>query len=214
MKNSIANIPFLKKWQHYFNALRHKTKSKKLRIGYQNDIKDSQFGSHNTLGDHVSIHHSTLGDFSYVSYETVLRHVTIGKFCSIGPRCQIGLGKHPTNGFLSTHPLFFSKTPPTAVSLLKENKFQETEAIHIGHDVWIGANVIVMDGISIGDGAIIAAGSIVTKDVAPFSMVKGTPALHYKLRFSTEKIESILKDPWWNKNLKWFKENINTFQSS
>lgn len=214
MKNSIANIPFLKNWLNYFIVLGYKIKSKKLRIGFQNEIKNSQFGIYNSLGDRVSIQNSVLGNFSYLSYETVLRHVTIEKFCSIGPRCQIGLGKHPATGFLSTHPLFFSKTPPTSISLLKENQFQETTPIHIGNDVWIGASVIIMDGITIGDGAIIAAGSIVTKNVAPFSVVKGIPALHYKFRFTPEKIKSILNDPWWDKNLKWLQENIDTFQAS
>ncbi|MFK8037696.1 MAG: CatB-related O-acetyltransferase [Crocinitomicaceae bacterium] len=214
MKNSIANIPFVKSWLNYFNALGYKIKNKKLRIGFRNKILNSQFGVHNTLGDMVSIQNSSLGDYSYISYETTLRHAAIGKFCSIGPRCQIGLGKHPTTGFLSTHPLFFSKKPPTAFSLLKEDKFNEIEPITIGHDVWIGANVLIMDGVSIGNGAIIAAGSIVTKNVASFSIVKGAPAEHYKFRFTSKEIESIIDDPWWNKDLKWLRENVNTFQIS
>ena len=200
MKNSIANIPFLKAWVNYFSALKHQFKSRKLKIGYLNNLKNCQFGFRNALGDNVKLSHVLVGDFSYISDETSIRNTTIGKYTSIGPRCQIGLGKHPTSGYLSTHPLFYSNNTPLGYSILNESTFKEFEPIRIGNDVWIGANVIILDGVEIGDGAIIAAGAIVTKNVAPFSIVKGIPAQHTKFRFSEVEIKDIEANPWWEKD--------------
>jgi serine acetyltransferase len=70
--------------------------------------------------------------------------------------------------------------------------------IIIGNDVWIGAKATIMSGITIGDGAIIAAGSVVVKDVEPYSMVGGNPAKHLKFRFTEKQIDSLLKISWWN----------------
>lgn len=202
MKNSIANIPFFKTWVNYLSAIQYQLKSKKLKIGHSNEIRNCQFGQYNALGDRVVIHNVLLGDCTYISAETNIRNTDVGKFVSIGPRCQIGLGKHPTSGYLSTHPLFFSNNTPLGFSFIKESTYSEFEQITIGNDVWIGANVIILDGITIGDGAIIGAGAIVTKNVDPFSIVKGIPAKHSKYRFSEEKIKEIQANPWWEKDLK------------
>jgi len=71
-------------------------------------------------------------------------------------------------------------------------------AAKIGHDVWIGANAVIMRGVKIGNGAVIAAGAIVNKDVEPYSIVGGVPARHLKYRFDKETIERLLKSEWWN----------------
>jgi serine acetyltransferase len=70
--------------------------------------------------------------------------------------------------------------------------------IIIGNDVWIGAKATIMSGITIGDGAIVAAGSVVVKDVEPYSMVGGNPAKHLKFRFTEKQIDDLLKISWWN----------------
>ena len=208
MKNSIVNIPFFKLFYNYFSNLTYKVKSKKLLIGHLNEIRQAKFGGFNSLGDRVSLKYVTLGTYSYVSYDTEIRHTVIGKFCSIGPRCQIGLGIHPVNEFLSTHPLFYSDNPPISLRFVERSRFQEIKSIQIGNDVWIGAGAIILDGITIGDGAIVGAGAVVTKDIAPFSIVKGIPAKHSGYKFDVEKINGIRKDPWWDKDLEWIKKHI------
>lgn len=70
--------------------------------------------------------------------------------------------------------------------------------IHIGNDVWIGARSIIMDGVSIGDGAIVAAGSVVTKDVPPYAVVGGSPAKIIKYKFSQDIIDRLEEIQWWN----------------
>jgi len=77
----------------------------------------------------------------------------------------------------------------------------------IGNDVWIGARAILRTGVKIGDGAIIAAGAVVVKDVEPFSIVGGVPAKHIRHRFSPDEIVRILESNWWNKDLEWLKRH-------
>ncbi|WP_272492201.1 CatB-related O-acetyltransferase [Paracrocinitomix mangrovi] len=160
------------------------------------------------MGNRVSIFNSEVLCYTYISEGTLIRNTKIGKFCAIGPYTQIGLGKHPTGEFISSHPLFYSSRPQIGFSLLKESKFSEFEEINIGNDVWIGAGAIVLDGVTIGDGAVIAAGAVVINDVEPYSIVAGVPAKHKKYKFEESKIKEILNDPWWNKDLDWIKANL------
>lgn len=208
MKNSLANIPGLKSWRNYFRAIGHQLRSKKLKIGRLAELQSCQFGRNVALGDFSSIKNSVIGDYSYCSYGTSIRNAKIGKFCSIGHYVQIGLGTHPFNEFISSHPLFYSARKQVGAAILAKNRFKEFEEIQIGNDVWIGAGAIILDGVNIGDGAVIAAGAVVTRDVAPFSLVAGVPAVHKKYKFEEEKIKEILKDPWWDKSLDWIKVNL------
>lgn len=201
MRNILANIPLLKNWINFLIAIRYKLVSKKLTIGYYNELRNVKFGVFNSLGKSVSVLNSSIGDYSYISDSANLRNVTLGKFCSIGPSVKIGLGKHPFNEFLSSHPLFYSSRNQIGFSILKESKFIEFEEVEIGNDVWIGANAVILDGVKIGDGAVIAAGAVVIKDVEPYSLVAGVPAIHKKFKFTEDKIVEILNNPWWNKDL-------------
>jgi len=154
-----------------------------------------------------------IGEFTYIN-NAKIHNATIGKFCSIANGVNIGIGIHPTNEFISTHPAFFSKNNSGAlVSFTNENLYTEFKHITIGNDVWIGLNAILLDGIKIGDGAIIAAGAVVTKDVEPYSIVGGIPAKHIKYRFTKERRETLLSFQWWNKPLGWIMANVDIFQS-
>lgn len=77
--------------------------------------------------------------------------------------------------------------------------YSEYETITIGSDVWIGAEAIVMDGVTIGHGAIVAAGAVVTKNVPPYAIVGGVPAKIIKYRFNEKQREAMLKTQWWTK---------------
>jgi acetyltransferase-like isoleucine patch superfamily enzyme len=92
----------------------------------------------------------------------------IGRYCSIGKNLQFVLSHHDYK-HTSTHPLF-------------SKQFSRGHII-IGNDVWIGLNVIMLDGVTIGDGAVIGAGAVVTKDIPPYAIVAGNPAKIIKYRF-------------------------------
>ena len=79
----------------------------------------------------------------------------------------------------------------------KDLPFEEYKQIRIGSDVWIGARAIILDGIQIGHGAVIAAGAVVTKDVPPYAVVAGVPASIIKYRFKPEIQANLLRTKWW-----------------
>jgi carbonic anhydrase/acetyltransferase-like protein (isoleucine patch superfamily) len=110
---------------------------------------------------------------------------------------MIGLGKHPTK-LLSTHPAFYSLHNASGITFVSENKFAEHSQVVIGNDVWMGAGSLILGGINIGDGAVIAAGAIVTRDVEPYSVVGGIPAKLIRYRFPENIIEELMEWKWWN----------------
>jgi len=186
-------------------------KKKYLRIGYYSRIKKCNFGKYNTIYDNVSLRQVSLGDFSYVSSRTIINNARIGKFCSIGPDCRIGLGKHPTRDFVSTHPIFFSDMKQTQITFADKRYFDEFEEIYIGNDVWIGANAILMDGVHLPDGVIVGAGSVVTRNVPAYTIIGGIPARIIRYRFAESEIDKILESCWWDWDIEWLKKNFHKF---
>ncbi|MFK7813562.1 MAG: CatB-related O-acetyltransferase [Maribacter sp.] len=202
----------------------HKKKlSRKFTIKYAENVLigvSTICEGRNAFGLNSSITGSKIGYASYISANTIIAKTEIGRYTSIGPNVNCIFGKHPSNTFVSTHPAFFSTKPVTGLSYTKINQFKEFEdtkdpdgkySIRIGNDVWIGANVSIMDGVEIGDGAIVAANALVNKDVAPYSIVGGVPAKLIKNRFSEDHVSFLLKFKWWNKPEKWVIENASLF---
>lgn len=195
------------KWLVFKLYEEHKYNNRFLRIGYLSYFKNCQFGQYNTLYDNVSLLNVSLGDFTYISGNTKIMNTTIGKFCSIANEVLIGLAKHPSEIFASSHPIFFSPLKQAQITFVNKSYFQEYEDIFIGHDVWIGARAVVVDGVRIGNGAIIAAGAVVTKDVPPYAIVGGVPAKLIKYRFSEAEICFLEDFCWWNKDFEFLKSN-------
>ncbi|MCE4089469.1 CatB-related O-acetyltransferase [Priestia megaterium] len=153
-----------------------------------------------------------LGDYSYIGVNSNISNCEIGRYCSIGPSVKIGLGKHPID-LLSTSPIFYNPKNILNISLTEELQYQEYENTIIKNDVWIGANAIILDGIKIGNGAIIAAGAVVTKDVPDYAIVAGVPAKVIKLRFSEDIVQELLRTQWWKREPEEFKKDIKYFDN-
>ncbi len=140
---------------------------------------------------------SSIERFSYVGRNSMIQNASIGSFCSIANDVFIGLGAHPIDKF-STSPLFYRTSNPLKFKLINEDSgFLEYQPIEIGNDVWIGARATILDGVIVGNGAIIAANAVVTKDVPPYAIVGGVPAKVITHRFSKEKIEALQQRQWW-----------------
>ncbi|HBR11198.1 MAG TPA: acetyltransferase [Chryseobacterium sp.] len=190
--------------------IKYQSKYKKLRVGYMSQLYHVVFGKYNWVAKNVTIINSSIDDFSYVSEGSVICETKMGKFCSIGPNVRIAPGKHPTHTFVSTHPSIYSNPFNLLKNFSSKNNFKYTAQVIIGNDVWIGANSIIIDGVKICDGAIIAANSVVTNDVEPYNIVGGSPAKPLKKRFENEEIEFLLELKWWNHSLKWIEENTDS----
>ena len=119
----------------------------------------------------------------------------IGKFCQIAANVRFIMNgaNHATDGF-STFPFCAFGNEWQDVPLTPDYKGDTV----IGHDVWIGYNAIVMPGVQIGDGVIIASGAVVTKDVEPYCIVGGNPAKLIRKRFNDETISRLIKLAWWD----------------
>lgn len=135
----------------------------------------------------------------------------IGSFCSIASGVKVLRRNHPTH-WLSQHPLFFNRI----VGLLQEDAIHSVSEnpLRIGNDVWIGLNVIICPGCRIiGDGAIIAAGSVVTKDVPPFAIVGGNPARLIRKRYPLSVEKAIAESAWWTYSLQELIGHVDLFTS-
>lgn len=150
-----------------------------------------------------------MGRHSYCGKGCEIFNCEIGRFCSIGSEVLIGMGMHPTD-FVSTSPYFYSNRkgwPHWHVS----NEFKEHLPTVIGNDVWIGSRAMIPGGVTIGDGAIVAAGAVVTKDVEPYSIVGGIPAREIRKRFSADTARLLLDLRWWDKDDDFLRENAHLF---
>lgn len=128
---------------------------------------------------------TTLGKNNYL-----VGDVTIGRYCQIGASVAFHSSDHPVQ-HLSTY--INSKLFEGRLSQLKK-----LDPILVGNDVWVGHGAVILSGVNIGDGAIIGAGSVVTKDVPPYSIVVGNPARILKYRFENKIIQELLELKWWD----------------
>ena len=177
----------------------------------------TNFSTNIRIFKNTDVSKSLIGSYSYVSNDCILYKVKMGSFSSVGPRVEIIYGTHPVQ-FISTNPVFYSTRNQCGTSFVKKNLYPDFNLVPktgfsalIGNDVWIGYGAKIVEGITIGDGAIILAGAYVTKDVNPYSIVGGIPAKHIRFRFSEEERNMLLKFKWWEKDIDWIKKNSACF---
>ena len=164
----------------------------------------------------VSDHGYEVGDYSYGLVNAVdpqFGKMKIGKFCSIGPNFTAIIGNHDwrlvtSYPFIQIDKVFNNIEEQWDLSEISDKEDHYSNGTtEIGNDVWVGKDVIVISGIKIGDGAVIAAGAVVTKDVPAYSIVGGNPAKLIRYRFSPEIINRLLNLRWWD----WEKEKLSHF---
>jgi acetyltransferase-like isoleucine patch superfamily enzyme len=136
----------------------------------------------------------TIASNSYVNKGTIIASGCIGKFCSIGYYCQIGMPEHPLD-FASTSPRTYGRRNVFGAACTWDDYSRPPR---IGSDVWVGSGAIILQGVEIGDGAIIAGGAVVTKSVAPYAIAAGVPARVLRKRFDDESIAELMRLQWWD----------------
>lgn len=195
-----------------------KTKSIIKQNVYLN--KGTKLLGKNHLDRNVYLSNVEIGFGSYFGRNSVASNLKVGKYVSIGQDFRTIFGTHPTNR-LSTHPGFYSKDCIFPAKYAKETVFKEQSytdesngyQAEIGNDVWIGASVSILQGVKIGDGAVIGACSLVTKDVEPYAIYAGSPAKKIRMRFDDDTVKKLLDEKWWNNDEKWISENIDKFKN-
>ena len=174
-----------------------------VNIGNDVVLGEDSFIKECTLGDRCSIErrnmlfNSCIDTYTYTGYNTVIKYADIGKFCSISWNVSIGGANHEIT-HLSTHPFPFLSKFGLTENTEKYNSFDTN--LKVGNDVWIGAHALIpaAHDITIGNGAIVAAGSVVSKDVPAFAVVAGSPARVVKMRFSDKICADLEASSWWD----------------
>lgn len=179
---------------------------------------NSVFEGRNKLSHHAFFR-GELGFASYVGAYSVVGG-KIGRYCSIAERVAFIGTTHPVKEYVSTHPCFYSMKRQSGFTYATEQLFDEIPtlngskySIEVGNDVYIGYGATVIGPCRIGNGAVVAAGAVVTKDVPNFAIVGGVPAKVIRYRFTEEQIAFLNKLQWWDKPQKWLQENASHFAS-
>lgn len=186
----------------------------KSKIGYKSIVGDMSkidncvLDSYNKIEKYNHLYYCKLKENSYTGAHTIIMYADIGKYCSISWGCSIGGAEHDYQR-ISSHAFYYNpyfdinEAPPTY------DRFEKDCIIE--NDVWIGCNSTILRGVTIGNGAVIAANSLVNKDVPPYAIVAGSPAKIIKYRFNNNLIEKLLELEWWNLPKSIIKENFDLF---
>ena len=158
-------------------------------------IRGSVIDKTASVGNGAQIVNCKVGRYSYI-YGTSIVEADIGAFCSIAAGTSIGGGSHPTD-WVSSSPVFY-KGKNVLKTNFSQNEYKEFKRTVIGNDVWIGSKCHIKGGVTIGDGAVIGMGSVVTKNIPPYEIWAGNPAKFIRKRFDDETIEKLLEIKWWN----------------
>lgn len=183
-------------------------------IGDFSTVRESNLGEHSTIQRNCDIWRLNLGKYSCVGRMSTIQGTIIGAFCALSWNLKIGGDDHDY-GMLTTHPFWHN----TSWGIAEDEDFSKyyhekeyEEPCEIGNDVWIGAGVSICRNVKIGDGCVIGAGAVVTRDIEPYSVVVGVPAKVIKKRFDYKTIERLENAKWWELPINVIKENLYLFR--
>ena len=181
--------------------------------------KSAVFEGCNAVGERSEFAGS-MGLYSYMSKDCDM-FASIGRFTSIGDNVRTVMYRHPvTYPYVSTSPMFYSTLRQSGVpnfadrQMFEECVMKDREhgyAVRIGNDCRINSHVTLISGITVGDGAVVLAGAVVTRDVPPYAIAAGVPAKVIKYRYNEEDIRWLLEKQWWNKPTEWLREHWEEF---
>ncbi|MCB5200730.1 chloramphenicol acetyltransferase [Loktanella sp. TSTF-M6] len=163
------------------------------------DITDSHFGAYVEIGRGSRIGNTTFGDYSYCDRYADIANARIGKFANIAAFTRIGATDHPLDTAACHH--FLYRSDDYWDDADRDPAFfahRASRLAHIGHDTWIGAGAMIKPEVTLGHGAVVAAGAVVTRDVDPYTIVAGTPARPLRLRQPRDIADRLIALAWWD----------------
>lgn len=177
-------------------------------------LRECKIGRQCEVLANSTMEYSTLGDFSYIGEYCTVADAQIGKFVAIANNVRIGAPNHPM-ARPSQHRITYCPEYYSAGAVRDRDFFSRRrgDSVIIGNDVWMGHGAIILPGVTIGDGAVVAAGSVVSKDVEPFQIVGGVPAKTIRSRFSPHVGRQLQLIAWWDWPLNQIIERLADFQA-
>jgi phosphonate metabolism protein (transferase hexapeptide repeat family) len=161
-------------------------------------VRDSSFGQYCEVMERTKVTESVFGDYSYVSGDSDIMSTKLGKFCSIAAHVRINPGNHPLERVALSHFTYRSSAYGLGDDDPQIFDWRRSDAVTLGHDVWIGHGAVILPGVTVGNGAAIGAGAVVSKDVPPFAIVVGVPGKVLRYRFPAEIIAALQRIAWWD----------------
>lgn len=163
------------------------------------ELTESTFGRYVEIGRGSRIAYATLGDYSYCDRYADIANAEVGKFANIASFSRIGATDHPLETAACHHFLYRSSDYWDDADVDAEFFARRRARLaRIGHDTWIGHGAMVKPEVTLGHGAVVAAGAVVTRDVAPYTIVAGTPAREIRRRQPADLAERLMALAWWD----------------
>ncbi len=175
-------------------------------------VQDCDLGAYTEVAKDAKIVDSNLGDYSYVMERCNIISTDIGKFANIASDVRINPGNHPMEWASQHHFLYRCKQYG-----FKDHdnqsffNWRKRQRVVIGHDTWIGHKAIILPGVTVSNGAVVAAGAVVSRDVAPYTVVGGVPAKMLRKRFPEAIWKTLENIGWWDWDHETIKERLDNF---
>lgn len=178
------------------------------------EVVSSTFGTFCEVGAHSRVLHSSFGDYAYCDRMSDIANTSVGKFANIAAMTRIGPTDHPYGNaslhhFLYRSEYYWDDVQDDAAFF----EWRRSRRTVIGPDCWLGHGAIIKPEVTIGAGAIVASGAVVTKDVAPYMIVAGVPAVPLRERFSRRVAERLLDLAWWDWSHDRLRQALDDFRS-
>lgn len=162
-------------------------------------VRASRLGRYGEVGPRTKLLEVEMGDYSYVMNDADIAYARIGKFCSIAAMTRLNPGNHPTWRASQSHFTYRASAYfPGEEDDADFFQWRRDQPLTMGHDVWVGHAAVVLAGRSVGNGAVVAAGAVVSKDVPAYAIVAGVPARVVKWRFPPDIAERLQALAWWD----------------
>lgn len=176
-------------------------------------IRDCLLGKYTQIQDFVDMAETELGDYSYVCRFSGIIYSWIGKFSNIADFVRINPGSHPVER-PSLHHFTYRGNWYEFTDEPEEGFFdrRRSQKVIIGHDTWLGHGAVIMPGVEIGNGAVVGSQSVVTRNVAPYTIVAGAPARFLRKRFPDEVAIALEKTCWWDWSHEILKQRLEAFR--
>jgi len=188
------------------------------QIHYRAKILETTCEGNNKIYGNTHIYKCEIGYGTCIAPKAFFSCCKIGRYCAIGG--DLLIGEHPLHKIASIHPALYSTMGQFGFTYVTKTKFAEHKYVDldkryhciIGNDAWVTSGSKIIEGVIIGDGAVVMTGAIVTKDVPPYAIVGGIPARIIGYRFTPEQISFLLKLKWWDKGEEWIRKHADYFE--